>query len=383
MIPTFARTDHSIFGRWWWTVDHWTLLALAMIIGMGAWLVAAASPAVAERIHLGSYFFVWHHLVMLIPTLVLMIGISLMSPRQIRRFAMIALIFILIGLVLTPIIGTEIKGARRWISIFGQSIQCSEFLKPVFAVTIAWAFSRKHAGSGYAGHLIAICLYGLVALLLLLQPDFGQTFVITMIFFGEFFLAGLPIVFVVASVVLVVCGLVGAYFVFPHVQSRIDRFLNPAAGDTYQIDQSINAFTHGGVFGVGPGQGQVKFNLPDAHADFIFAVAGEELGLICTVLIVCLFGFVVLRGFTRVSKESDLFVMLGASGLLIQFGLQAIIHMGSSLHLLPAKGMTLPFISYGGSSLLALGIGTGMMLALTRRRFGPLESADVFHPVPR
>ncbi len=383
MIPTFARTDHSVFGRWWWTVDHWTLLALATIIGMGAWLVAAASPAVAERIHIGSYFFVWHHLVMLVPTLILMIGISLMTPKTVRRFALVMLAVTLVCLVLTPIMGVEIKGARRWIQFGGFSLQPSEFLKPAFAVTAAWAFSRKHAGAGNAGHMIAIGLYLLVALLLLLQPDFGMTVVITAIFFGEFFLAGLPIVFVVGSLVFVVCGLVGAYFVFPHVQSRIDRFLNPAAGDTYQIDQSINAFTHGGIFGVGPGQGQVKFNLPDAHADFIFAVAGEELGLICTVLIVCLFAFIVLRGFTRVSRENDLFVMLGASGLLIQFGLQALIHMGSSLHLLPAKGMTLPFISYGGSSLLALGIGTGMMLALTRRRFGPHEQNEVFHPVPR
>ena len=180
-----------------------------------------------------------------------------------------------------------------------------------------------------------------------------------------------------------VTGVVGAYFVFPHVQSRIDRFLNPSAEGNYQINRSVEAFTHGGVTGVGPGLGTVKFNLPDAHADFIFAVAGEELGLICTVLIVCLFAFVVLRGFARVNRENDLFVMLGASGLLIQFGLQALIHMGSSLQLLPAKGMTLPFISYGGSSLVALGIGTGMMLALTRRRFGPHEQSDVFHPVPK
>jgi cell division protein FtsW len=203
-----------------------------------------------------------------------------------------------------------------------------------------------------------------------------MTVVVTAMWLGEFFLAGLPLIMVVGSIVAVVCGLVGAYFVFPHVQSRIDRFLNPASGDTYQIDRSIEAFTNGGIFGTGPGQGKVKLLLPDAHADFIFAVAGEELGLVATVFIVGLFAFVVLRGFKRVSKDNDLFIVLAVSGLLIQFGLQALIHMGSSLHLLPAKGMTLPFISYGGSSLLALGIGTGMMLALTRKRFGPNEQRD-------
>jgi cell division protein FtsW len=376
MIPAFARTDHSVFGRWWWTVDRWALLALALIIGMGALLVAAASPPVAERIGLPSFYFVQHHLMMLVPSIALMIGISLLSPKGVRRLAMALLLATLLGLMLTLIAGVEIKGARRWIHFGSFSLQPSEFLKPAFAVVCAWAFSRRHAKVGFPGYSIAIGLYAIVVLLLMAQPDFGMTVVVTAMWLGEFFLAGLPLIMVVGSIVAVVCGLVGAYFVFPHVQSRIDRFLNPASGDTYQIDRSIEAFTNGGIFGTGPGQGKVKLLLPDAHADFIFAVAGEELGLIATVFIVGLFAFIVLRGFKRVSKDNDLFIVLAVSGLLIQFGLQALIHMGSSLHLLPAKGMTLPFISYGGSSLLALGIGTGMMLALTRKRFGPNEQRD-------
>ena len=370
MIPAFARTDHSLFGRWWWTVDRWTLLALAVIIGLGAFLVAAASPAVAERINLNSFYFVQRQLIMLVPTIILMIGISLMPPKGIRRFAMGLLLITLIGMVLTLVHGMEIKGARRWIAFGSQSIQPSEFLKPAFAVVCGWAFSRKHMAHRFPGYAIAIGLYGVAVLLLMAQPDFGMTVVITAIFIGEFFLAGLPLLLVIGAVVMGVCGMVGAYFFFPHVASRIDRFLNPASGDTYQIDRSLEAFSNGGIFGTGPGQGRVKFSLPDAHADFIFAVAGEELGLFATVFIVALFAFVVLRGFSRIMKDQDLFVVYATSGLLIQFGLQALIHMGSSLHLLPAKGMTLPFISYGGSSLLALGIGTGMILALTRKRFG-------------
>ncbi len=382
MMPGFSRTDHSLLGRWWWTVDRWTLAALAVLIGLGLFLVAAASPAVAERIHLSSYFFVIHQAILLVPSIGLIIGISLMSPKGVRRLAMVMLLGTLAALVLTPLIGTEIKGARRWIQIGSLSLQPSEFLKPAFAVVCGWIFSRRHI-IGYAAYAIATGLYLVVALLLLLQPDLGQTVVITSIWLGEFFIAGLPLVLMAGLGVCGVCGLVGAYFIFPHVQSRIDRFLNPASGDTYQIDRSIEAFANGGVFGTGPGQGKIKYLLPDAHADFIFAVAGEELGLIATVFIVCLFAFIVLRGFSRLRSESDLFVTLAASGLLLQFGLQAMIHMGSSLHLLPAKGMTLPFISYGGSSLLALGIGTGMMLALTRRRFSPHEQRNVFQGLAR
>jgi cell division protein FtsW len=384
MMPGFARTDHSVFGRWWWTVDRWTLAALAVVIALGVFLVAAASPAVAERIGLPSMFFVVHHAIMLVPTIFLMIGISLMSPKGVRRLAMVLMLATLFGMLLTlvPGVGVEIKGARRWIHFGSFSVQVSEFLKPAFAVVCGWVFSRRHV-IGYSAYAIATGLYAVVAALLLLQPDLGMTVVITAIWLGEFFLAGLPLILMAALAVFAVCGLVGAYFTFPHVQSRIDRFLNPASGDTYQIDRSIEAFRHGGIFGTGPGQGQVKNLLPDAHADFIFAVAGEELGLIATVLIVSLFAFIVIRGLTRVMKESDLFIVLAASGLLIQFGLQALIHMGSSLHLLPAKGMTLPFISYGGSSMLALGIGTGMMLALTRKRFSPQSQRQVLQGIPR
>ena len=373
MSTVFARTDHSVIGRWWWTVDRWTLVALALLIGVGALLVTAASPSVAERIHLPTFYFVIHQAVMLVPTLILMLGVSLMSPRGVRRLALGTFALFYLLTFMTLFFGSEIKGATRWISVGPLSVQPSEFLKPAFAVVSAWLFARQHAarasGHFFPGYLLAIVLFGAVLMVLMAQPDFGMTFVCTAIWFAEFFLAGLPMLFVLALAVMAIGGLVGAYYVFPHVASRVDRFLDPAAGDTYQVDRSLEAFIHGGLTGTGPGQGTVKLSLPDAHADFIFAVAGEELGLAATLFIVGLFGFIVLRGFSRALKDTDVFVVLAVGGLFTQFGLQALIHMGSSLHLLPAKGMTLPFISYGGSSMLALGLGTGMALALTRTRF--------------
>lgn len=378
MSAVFARTDQSVMGRWWWTVDRWTLVALAVLIGFGALLVTAASPPVAERIHLPTFYFVQHQAIMLVPTLVLMIGVSLLSPRGVRRMALGIFVLFYLLTALTLVTGVEIKGATRWVSVGPVSLQPSEFLKPAFAVVSAWLFARQHAarsaGSFFPGYPLAILLFLSVVGVLMLQPDFGMTFVCTAIWFAEFFLAGLPIVFVLALAVMGVGALVGAYFILPHVASRIDRFLDPSSGDTYQVDRSLEAFIHGGLTGTGPGQGTVKLSLPDAHADFIFAVAGEELGLAATLAIVALFGFIVLRGFARALKDSDLFVVLAVGGLLTQFGLQALVHMGSSLHLLPAKGMTLPFISYGGSSLLALGLGTGMALALTRTRLPGSES---------
>jgi cell division protein FtsW len=372
MSNAFQRTDFSVLGRWWWTVDRWTLVALAFLIGFGALLITAAGPPVAERIHLPAFYFVQHQALMLAPTLALMIGVSVLSPRGVRRlaFAVFALFYALT--VLTLLTGVEIKGATRWVSLGPVSLQPSEFLKPAFAVVSAWLFAREHAaraaGQFFPGYTLAILLFCAVIGVLMLQPDLGMSFVCAAIWFAEFFLAGLPLVFVLGLAVLGVGGLVGAYFVFPHVASRINRFLDPGSGDAYQVNRSLEAFIHGGLTGTGPGQGTVTPHIPDAHADFIFAVAGEELGLAATLFIVALFGFIVIRGFARALKDTDLFVVLAVGGLFTQFGLQALIHMGSSLHLLPAKGMTLPFISYGGSSMLALGLGTGMALSLTRIR---------------
>ena len=378
MSLTFSRTDSSVFGRWWWTVDHLTLAALGVLIGFGAFLVAASSPPVAERIGLGTFHFVQRHLIMLAPAVLVMIGVSLLSPRWVRRLALLVLAGSIVLTAATFVVGAEIKGARRWIHLAGVSIQPSEFLKPAFAVVAAWLFAKQHAprypGSGYLpGNIVSVALFLVIAALLMKQPDLGMTLVISAVWFCQFFLAGLPLLLVAALALAGAGGIVGAYFLFPHVTSRIDRFLDPQSGDNYQVERSLQAFANGGLSGTGPGQGTVKFNLPDAHADFIFAVAGEELGLFWSLLLVGLFAFIVLRGFSRLMHDPDLFIVLAAGGLLVQFGLQALIHMGSSVHLLPTKGMTLPFVSYGGSSLIALGFGMGMVLALTRRRFSTGE----------
>jgi len=365
-----ARTDTSVIGRWWWTVDRWTLAALACIIGIGAVLILAASPAVATRIHLDNYHFVKRQLVMLPPAFAIMFAMSLLSPVAVRRFATIGFLVGLGLLALTLVAGAEIKGARRWISAGGLTIQPSEFVKPCFAVFAAWMFAEQRRGTRFPGYIIAILLYVATVGLLILQPDLGMAVVVSAMWFTQFFLAGLPMFLVVGLGMLGGVGLVGAYFTLPHVQSRIDRFLDPASGDSFQIERSMEAFVNGGLWGRGPGEGTIKAVIPDAHADFIFAVAGEEFGLITCLIIVSLFAFIVLRGFGRLLHETNLFVLLAGTGILVQFGLQAIINMASSLHLMPTKGMTLPFISYGGSSLLALAMGMGMLLALTRRRYG-------------
>jgi cell division protein FtsW len=373
MSVYLARTDTSILGRWWWTVDRWTLLAVCLLMATGAVLIVTASPAVSERIGLDSFSLARRQLVLLPVASLLLLAMSLASPRSVRRVASLGLLASLVLLVLTLTIGSEIKGATRWITLAGVSLQPSEFVKPFFAVVVAWMFAAGKEQVGFPGAFIAVGLWFLVVALLLLQPDVGQAVVVTTMFGAQFFLAGLPLLLVGALVLLGAVGLIATYFLLPHVTSRIDSFLDPSAGDRYQIERSLEAFANGGLWGRGPGEGRVKEALPDAHADFVFAVAGEELGLVACLLIVALFAFVVLRGFVVLLNEPSLFALLGATGLLVQFGVQALINMGSALHLIPTKGMTLPFLSYGGSSLIALALGMGMVLALTRRRVGPGE----------
>ncbi len=370
MLTNLPRTDSSVIGRWWWTVDRWTLLAVAVLVGFGAILIVAASPPVAERIGLTEFHFVHRHLIMMIPAIAAMFAVSLLGPCGIRRLGFVLCGGAFVGVLLTLAVGAEIKGATRWLQLPGMSVQPSEFLKPGIAVVAAWLFAQHHQRDGYPGYVAATGLWLAAVALLLMQPDLGMAVVITAMWGIQFFLAGLPMAFVVLLAMVAVGGLFGSYFLFDHVASRIDRFLDPSSGDNYQIERSLEAFQHGGLWGTGPGEGIVKHVLPDAHADFVFAVAGEEFGLLWCLLLVGLFGFVVLRGFARIHNGGSLFVLLATAGLLTQFGLQALVNMGSTLHLIPTKGMTLPFVSYGGSSLLATGLTVGMVLALTRRRAG-------------
>jgi cell division protein FtsW len=369
-VINLARTDRSVLGRWWWTVDRWTLLALLVLMAFGAVLTLAATPAVAERIGLDTFYLARRQLGLLPLAAATVIAVSLLTPRSARRVAAAGFVVSFALLLATVISGSAIKGAARWVDLAGFSLQPSELVKPCFAVVIAWMLAAARTEQGLPGVRIAVALWLAVIGVLLLQPDVGQAFVVTAVWGIQVFLAGLPLPLVGIFACLTAAVLIGFSFAMPHATARIQSFLDPEAGDRYQVDRAIEAFIDGGLFGRGPGEGRVKEVLPDAHSDFIFAVAGEELGLVACLIIVTLFAFVVLRGFALLQRETDLFVLLAAAGLLAQFGLQALINMASTLHLMPTKGMTLPFISYGGSSLLALAFAMGLLLAFTRRRVG-------------
>jgi len=370
-IPSLIpRSDSSLVGRWWWTVDRWLLMAILLLVSFGALMTLAASPAVAERIGLDGFHFARRHAIMLVPALLLMFAVSLMETRDVRRLAVLGFFCSLVAMAAVLVVGAEIKGARRWIDLGVISLQPSEFLKPTFAVFAAWMFTLWRTERDFPGHHLATAAFALALLLLLAQPDIGQAIVLTVIFGAQYFLAGLPMAIVVALILLGIAGMVAAYFAFDHVASRIDRFLDPQSGDSYQVDRSLEAFANGGLLGTGPGEGVVKDRIPDAHADFVFAVAGEELGAIACLMVVALFAFIVLRGMARLMAERDLFVLIAGTGLFLQFGIQTLVNLGSTLRLLPTKGMTLPFVSYGGSSLLAIALTMGIALALTRKRFG-------------
>lgn len=364
------RTDTGLLARWWWTIDRANLAAIFIIMTVGMVLVVAGSPPVAKRINLSDFYFVNRHYIFLIIAAFVMLVISIFPPVLIRRFAVLGLMGSIFLMVLVPFVGEQTKGAHRWVNLFGISVQPSEFMKPFFAVVMAWICSENHRIVNFPGYKLAVGLYVLVIGLLLVQPDFGMAITVSLMWGGQLFLAGLPMLWVILLAVFGGVGIVGAYYFFPHVAKRINSFLDPSEGDNYQVVKSLEAFRSGGIFGRGPGEGEVKQFLPDSHTDFIFAVAGEEFGVIACLFIISLFAFVVIRGFSRVRKETDLFILLAVSGILIQFGIQAVINMGVAVNLFPAKGMTLPFMSYGGSSTVAVAIGMGMMLALTRKRFG-------------
>ena len=369
-MANFSRADTSLFGRWWWSVDRWTLGAVGMLIGFGYIMMLAASPAVAERIGSSRDLFILKQVFFLAAAGACVVAVSLLSPRSIRRMAIIGCVIALALTAATMLIGVEIKGARRWISLPGMSVQPSEFLKPCFTIVAAWLISEGRRTPRFPGKLLAIGVFMVIALLLKSQPDVGMLAVITAVFFAQLYVAGLNVVMVGIGMLGFGGAGVAAYLFFPHVQKRVENFLHPGNGISadYQPHTALEAFGNGGLLGRGPGEGRVKDVLPDAHADFVFAVAGEEFGMLVCLIIVGVFAFIVLRGMLRLLKEHDMFIVLSCTGLVTGLGLQAFINMASSLQLIPTKGMTLPLISYGGSSALAVALGMGMLLALTRRR---------------
>jgi cell division protein FtsW len=363
-----SRSRRSPLAAWWRTVDRLMLAALLAVMLAGIVLSLAASPPVAARLGLDPFYFVDRHVLYLLPALAVMFVTSLMSPRQIRRVALVVFAVSLAMVVATLFFGAEIKGARRWLIILGVNIQPSEFLKPAFVILTAWLFAESSRKPDVPANALAlVLLLGTIAALVL-QPDFGQTTLIALVWGALFFMAGMRLIWVIGLAGAAAGGLVGATMMIPHVAGRIKRFLDPASGDTFQVDTAVESFIRGGWFGRGPGEGTIKRVLPDSHADFVFAVAAEEFGIVLCLVLVALFAFIVLRALTNAMHNTDPFARFATAGLAILFGTQSAINMAVNLALVPAKGMTLPFISYGGSSMISLAYGIGMLLALMRER---------------
>ena len=371
-----SRADKSLLAEWWRTIDKLLLAALLFLALCGLLMSFAASPPVAERIGVDEFHFIKRHAIFFVPAVALMTGLSMLTPKQVRRAAFLMFGISILLLLATLFVGAEVKGSRRWLYLAGFTLQPSEFVKPAFVVITAWLFAENSRRPDIPGNLFSIILFGIVAALLVAQPDFGQTMLVALVWGALFFMAGMSWIWIGVFGVAGIAGLALAYVMFPHVAGRINRFIS-GDGDNYQVDTGIEAIYNGGWLGQGPGEGTVKNILPDSHTDFSFAVAAEEFGIIACMLLVGIYAFIVLRGLSKSMNERDSYVRMAAAGLVLLFGFQSLINIGVNLRLLPAKGMTLPFISYGGSSMLAIAIGMGFMLALTRTRAESRQSTTV------
>jgi cell division protein FtsW len=363
-----SRVERSALANWWWTVDRWLIAALGALIVLGLVLTLAASPPVAERLGLPPFHFVNRQMAFLVPAIAVLFVSSFLSPRHVRRTALIIFAVAMVLIIAALVFGHEVKGARRW--IFG--IQPSEFLKPAFVILAAWAFAEGGKRSDVPGNLLAALLLPLSIVPLILQPDFGQTMLLSLVWAALFFMAGLHWLWVAGIGGIGITGMLIAYKFVPHVRARVIKFIDPGSADgvidTFQVDTAIDSFHAGGWFGKGPGEGTIKRILPDAHTDFIFAVSAEEFGIAACLLLVTIFAFIVSRGLMSAARNEDPFCRFAAAGLTMLFGIQSAINMAVNLHLIPAKGMTLPFISYGGSSLISLALGMGFLIAVMRKR---------------
>ena len=374
-VPAFSRNDQSLVARWFWTVDRGLLGAALALMGLGVALSFASSPAaiLADESITDPFHYSWRMMVFAGAGLVAMLAASLMSPRGVRRIAFLALLGAIVVMMALPFIGDTVKGAARWVNLGPFSLQPSEFAKPGLIVFAAWMFAEAQKGQGVPGVTIAFGFYALTVCLLLIQPDIGQTLLITTTFMAVFFMAGVPFKWMAVLASLGMAGLVSLYFVFGHMRDRLSRFFSPESTDTHQIDAASEAIRAGGLLGRGVGEGVMKRHVPDLHTDFIYSVGAEEFGLVLSLAMIGLYAFIVIRGMRRAMKLTDSFEQTAAAGLFMLIGLQASINVAVNLNLIPTKGMTLPFISYGGSSMVAMGLTMGFALALPRRRPGAYE----------
>jgi cell division protein FtsW len=363
-----SRIERGALTDWWWSVDLWLLSGFGILFVAGIVIDMAASPPVAARLILPTFYFVNRQLGYIAATALIAFLLSTTSPRTVRRTALIMYLIATALVCATLVVGVEIKGARRWITVAGMGIQPSEFVKPAFVILAAWLFSEASQRKGMPAAILGVLLLPVTIVPLVLEPDIGQTMLIAIVWATLFFIAGLHIFWVGGIGGAGAVGVLLAYVFVPHVTARIDRFLNKGAGDTFQVDTAMDSFISGGWLGRGPGEGIVKRILPDAHADFPFAVTGEEFGIVACIALAMLFMLLVLRALCAARRSEDPFCRLGCAGLITLFGVQSAINMAVNVQLMPAKGMTLPFISYGGSSLISLGVALGFLIALTRRR---------------
>jgi cell division protein FtsW len=366
-----SRSDRSLLAEWAFTIDRALLIALLSLIAIGVVLSVAASPAVALKKGLPTYYFVERHVFFAALGTIIMVVISFFSPMGVRRLAAVLFLVAVAGMIVVIFSGTSINGAQRWLMLGSYSIQPSEFAKPAFIVIIAWLFGEAASRSDMPALPFALLLWAVFAAILVMQPDVGQTVLISTTAGLIYLLAGMPIIGAAILMLLGSGGMWLAYMYFPHVQSRFDKYFGSAPLESSQAGRAIQSFTEGGLFGRGPGEGVIKSVLPDAHTDYIFAVIGEEYGAVACIALLGVFAFVVARALRRAAAEPNASDRLAIQGLALVFGLQSLINMGVNIGLLPPKGMTLPFISAGGSSMLALSITAGMLLALTRWRPDP------------
>ncbi|MGV9007857.1 MAG: FtsW/RodA/SpoVE family cell cycle protein [Brevundimonas sp.] len=373
--PAFSRNDQGPIAKWFWTVDRGLLGAALGLMGMGVALSFASSPAaiLADESITDPFHYSWRMIIWASMGLGIMLTTSLLSPRGVRRIAVLALCGALLVMAMLPFIGDTVKGAARWINLGPFSLQPSEFAKPALIVFAAWMFAETQKGQGVPGVSIAFGFYAATVFLLLIQPDIGQTLLITTTFMAVFFMAGVPLKWMAVLGGMVLAGMFSIYFLFEHVRVRLAKFISPGVEDTHQVDRASEAIRAGGLVGRGVGEGVMKRHVPDLHTDFIYSVGAEEFGLVLSLTMIGLYAFIVLRGMSRAMKLNDPFEQTAAAGLFILIGLQACINVAVNLNLIPTKGMTLPFISYGGSSMLAMGLTMGFALALTRRRPGAYE----------
>lgn len=368
------RSSKHPFVKWWWNTDRKTFLLVGLLMCVGLAVVSTASAAVSNTYDVGTYYFFKRQAVFIFLTLVTMVSLSLFSEKNVLRLGIIIFLVSLVGLVATQVLGSNVKGAQRWVYFAGISIQPSEFMKPGFIVLTAAILSVQNHALILQRFWVSFVFLALIWGLLLLQPDFGMSVLFGAVWFAQCFLAGVPLVLLLPLIFMGLFALGGGYLFLPHVASRIQRFVDPTAGDSYQVDQAREAFLSGGFFGRGAGEGSVKYYLPDAHTDFIFAVIGEEFGIIVCLILLFIYVALVYHVFKRVQDQESNFTLVAAGGLVTLFALQAIINMGVALQVLPTTGMPLPFISYGGSGTLAMGVVMGMVLALLRRKEGRVRN---------